>query len=103
MSEELGTSIEFVQVRLKVKDDGRLMGVVVLDRIVPGVTPDYCIHGRTVCILCQQAVWLGNNTLKQVRAGYGPVCLTCARSGILGRATPAGNVADNKRENGPHE
>jgi hypothetical protein len=26
MSEELGTSIEFVQVRLKVEDDGRLWG-----------------------------------------------------------------------------
>lgn len=66
-------------------DDGGL--VVVVERIEPGEPrPDYCIHGRATCYICDEWCWLGEQTYTLVSTGTAtPMCLQCAT-----RILPAG-------------
>jgi hypothetical protein len=77
--------------------------VVVLDRIEPGVTPDYCVHGRATCIACPEWVWLGDETYELVKSGAAlPLCQPCATKYVT-RGTPKiGKVKDHRRADGPH-
>lgn len=43
--------------------------VVILERIEPGVTPSYCVHGRTTCYWCEEWCWLGSETYELVASG----------------------------------
>lgn len=53
--------------------------VVLLERVEPGVTPDYCVHGKTTCYRCDDWCWLGSETYETVRAGNAtPLCMQCA-------------------------
>lgn len=53
--------------------------VIVLERIKPGVEPDFCVHGQTQCYHCDHWCWLGDNTFKMVRRGQArPLCWECA-------------------------
>jgi hypothetical protein len=78
--------------------------VVVLDRVEPGVTPDYCIHGKTACYSCDEWCWLGDKSFELVRAGDAiGVCLQCATElGARLQGTRVGNVDDHRRADGPH-
>lgn len=70
--------------------DGSSM-VVVLERIEPGVTPDYCVHGRVTCYFCDEWCWLGDKTHDQVISGKAaPICLECATEKIPQTSPPGG-------------
>jgi hypothetical protein len=78
--------------------------VVLLDRVQPGVTPDYCVHGQATCAGCGQWVWLGDKTYRVVADGKAaPLCLDCAREVIPPDVTRAENLRDHRRADGPHE
>ena len=78
--------------------------VIVLDVIEPGVTPDYCCHGRTTCIGCSEWVWLGHKSVEVVQNGEAlPLCLPCAIKNIPDDSNRLGRVEDHKRADGPHE
>jgi hypothetical protein len=78
--------------------------VVVLDRSEPGdPLPDYCVHGRTTCIGCNEWVWLGNKTLDVVASGKAaPLCRQCAIRQMPPDLRPYDHVTDNRRADGPH-
>jgi hypothetical protein len=78
--------------------------VIVLDVIEPGVEPDYCTHGRTTCIACDEWVWLGHDTLPVVQSGEAlPICVRCATRLIPPESEMLRNVRDHRREDGPHD
>lgn len=76
---------------------------VVLERITAGVTPDYCVHGRTKCLRCNTWCHLGSETGKIVERGEAsPLCVECA----VEAAKPGGLIAsvrDHRRADGPHQ
>lgn len=77
--------------------------VIVLDRVIPDTEPDYCIHGRTRCIHCQQWCWLGAGTIKVVSDGTAsPICRQCAAE-VIKPGGFIGNVHDHRRADGPHQ
>ncbi len=69
--------------------------IVVLERIEPGVVPDYCVHGKVTCYLrCGEWCWLGSQTYEIVRAGEAaPVCMECAIK--LNEMHPLGDPTSN--------
>ena len=78
--------------------------VVVLEVIVPGEIPDYCTHGRTTCIACDEWCWLGHATVRIVSDGEAlPLCRPCAVKLIPPNAKLLGHVEDHRRADGPHE
>jgi hypothetical protein len=70
--------------------------IVVLERIEPGVTPDYCVHGKTTCHKCQDWCWLGANTYAEVVKGDTlPMCIECATEvGVHLHGVPVRNLRD---------
>lgn len=77
--------------------------VVMLDRIEPGVTPDYCVHGKVTCHWCPEWCWLGDNTYELVASGEAaPMCRQCGAEWIPKGMTPMGNAEDHRRADGPH-
>ena len=77
--------------------------VVVLDRVVPGIEPDYCIHGRATCVTCKEWVWLGSNTVQAVtNREVLPMCMECARAHIPPTVRATTNLTDHRRADGPH-
>lgn len=78
--------------------------VVVLDRIEPGETPPYCIHGRVTCAGgCGEWLWLGDKTHDLVLSGRAaPLCKPCALRLIPPTARRTGHVDDHRRADGPH-
>lgn len=52
---------------------------VIVERIVAGHEPDYPIHGRTRCMVCDNWCWLGAETLGTIeRLEAVPWCQQCA-------------------------
>lgn len=83
--------------------DGRLAAVVVLERVEPGVTPVYCVHGRATCFRCGEWCWLGDETHKVVKARQAtPLCIQCANATIPPGSVPSTQVRDHRRTEGPH-
>jgi hypothetical protein len=80
------------------------MDAVLLDRIEPGWTPPYCIHGSCPCIGgCGEWLWLGDQTYEVVASGRAaPLCLPCARRLAPPGTVPATNLNDHRRADGPH-
>jgi hypothetical protein len=79
--------------------------VIVLERIVEGETPDYCVHGRATCMgNCGEWVWLGSETVKVVQKGdHMPLCRECAAVMLpVGKQMPIGHIDDHRRADGPH-
>jgi hypothetical protein len=79
-------------------------GAVVLERVEPGVTPEYCTHGKTDCRYCGEWCWLGDKTYEAVSSGaYFGVCLQCAQKYFTPHhLTPHGNIRDHRRADGSH-
>lgn len=78
--------------------------VVVLDRIEPGVTPEYCCHGRTPCTRCGDWCWLGHRTHEVVFTGQAlPLCLQCAEAVIPRDTELIEHIRDHRRADGAHE
>ena len=75
--------------------------VVVLDRVVAGYEPDYCIHGYATCACCQHVVYLGSETADLAINGSVPVCRECANE-HFSDLIPATQVQDHKTADGPH-
>ena len=86
------------------RDPSGSMGVLVLERIEPGVTPDYCIHGKATCHWCNEWCWLGDQTHDLVASGeVAPICLQCAtRVFPPDGLRPVEHVHDHRRADGPH-
>lgn len=84
-----------------------MASVVVLDLISEVAVPDYCVHGKTRCVGCDQWCHLGTNTFETVANGKAlPMCKTCLRfqEQMTGTAPELlGNVEDRPRSQGPHE
>ncbi len=80
------------------------MRAIVLDRIEPGETPPYCIHGRSTCMGgCNEWVWLGSETAKLVQSGQAvPLCRECATRLVAPTSTLVRNISDHMRIDGPH-
>lgn len=81
--------------------------VVLLDRVVFGVTPAYCLHGRAACVRCRNWCHLGHETERMVTTGEAlPLCMACAlelrNSGVLPARPASGRVHDHRRSAGPH-
>lgn len=78
--------------------------IVVLERIVAGEVPDYCIHGRVQCHRCELWCYLGDRTHELVKAGETvPMCVECATEiGVHLHGAPKANVGDHRRADGPH-
>jgi hypothetical protein len=78
--------------------------IVVLDRIEPGIQPDYCTHGRTTCIGgCGNWLWLGDKTHDVVADGLAePICRECAGRLIPPDTQPVDHITDRRRTEGPH-
>lgn len=84
-------------------DDQETCTVIVLDRIEPGVTPEYCCHGRTPCIRCQEWCWLGHSSFDVVFTGQAVgVCKQCANTVIPAGTEVASRAVDHLRKDGPH-
>jgi len=85
--------------------DGK-MGLVVLERVEPGVVPDYCVHGKVSCYRCDEWCWLGDHTYELVVSGkYAGICLECAARILPSDAREkyfSGNAEDHRRAEGPH-
>lgn len=78
--------------------------VIVLDRIEPGVTPEYCCHGRTPCVRCDEWCWLGHASHDVVFTGQAlPLCKQCAHEAIPPDVRATSRVDDHLRADGPHE
>lgn len=76
--------------------EGRLAAVV-LDAVEAGVDPPYCVHGKTTCYVCEDWVWLGDQTYELVAAGKAaPVCRACAAKHFQG-LEPSGRIEDTGR------
>lgn len=77
---------------------------VVLDRVEPGVTPPYCVHGRATCSGgCGEWLWLGDKTHDAVKSGdVAPICHQCAARLLPPDARRVGNIRDHRRADGPH-
>jgi hypothetical protein len=75
---------------------------IVLDRIEPGVIPEYCTHGRATCGVCQEWVWLGHASHDVVKTRQAaPLCMQCANQ--YGDPSKISNhVQDHRRADGPH-
>lgn len=73
--------------------------VVILDRIEPGHTPPYCIHGRTTCVGgCNEWLWLGSRTHAAVASGRAaPICHPCAARLVPAGAQLSGHLNDHRR------
>lgn len=79
------------------------VGVVLLDRVVEGVTPDYCTHGYISCVQCSHLCWMGDETAKALTAGgIYPLCLDCAPDVIPADAKFTEHLDDHLRADGPH-
>lgn len=79
--------------------------IVVLDRVIQGHVTEYCIHGYTICVMCQHPVYCGSESIKVLRdTNTLPVCVQCAKEklNVDGRQ-PDGHVNDHRRADGPHE
>jgi hypothetical protein len=78
--------------------------VVVLDRVEPGRTPPYCIHGRASCVGgCGEWVWLGDQTHEVVVSGMAaPLCMQCAKQLIPPDVERLAQLEDHRRADGPH-
>lgn len=92
------------------EDQGQVLtGVIVLDRVVEGVTPEYCLHGSAQCVRCHNWVHLGHETSKVVQSGQAhPVCMECVHELVASGEWPAdqkpsSHVQDHRRADGPHE
>lgn len=82
---------------------GEHAAVVLLDRVVAGVTPEYCTHGYASCVNCGQLCWLGHETERAVSAAEAyPLCLDCAREVIPPDMRPTERLEDHRRADGPH-
>lgn len=83
---------------------GEQVGVVILDRVVEGVTPDYCTHGYISCVSCSNLCWMGDQTQKVLTSGERifPLCLTCAPSVVPPDHPVVRRVDDHRRADGPH-
>jgi hypothetical protein len=93
------TGVQLVQP--KRKNGG--VDIVLLDRIEPGVTPEYCIHGQTACFGCNEWCWLGDKTYEVVASGgAAPLCMQCAHQMIPRDVEPKHNIRDHRRADGPH-
>lgn len=84
--------------------EGDRTNVVLLERVVEGVEPEYCIHGYVSCVHCRHLCWLGSETEKLVRRrGTYPLCLDCARKLVTRDQRVAAHIADHRRVDGPHD
>lgn len=71
--------------------------VVVLERIADAETPEYCIHGKTRCLNCNEWCWLGSETYSLVSAGGAtPLCLDCAKVLLKDQGYPARTLFDHR-------
>lgn len=96
------TDNPFVKLVEPRKIAGRV-GVVILDRVEPGVTPEYCVHGKSTCYTCQEWVWLGDKTYEVVASGRAaPLCLQCAPQVLPQSVRPSERIQDHRRAEGPH-
>lgn len=76
---------------------------VVLERIEPGTTPEYCTHGRVTCGICDEWLWLGDQTHQMVRSSEAkPICIECATKHFPPGSRPTSRVDDHRRADGPH-
>ena len=79
------------------------VGVVLLERVEPGVTPEYCIHGKTPCYHCSDWCWLGDQTHDVVLSGRAvPLCMQCATELLPKGSEPKERLHDHRRADGPH-
>jgi hypothetical protein len=79
------------------------MDVIALDRIEPGVVPEYCTHGRATCVRCDEWVWLGHASHDVVVSGQAqPMCLQCVTRYVPRGWPIAEHVHDHRRADGPH-
>jgi hypothetical protein len=94
------TDVQFID-----RPKGGGQNIVVLDRIEPDFTPDYCTHGRATCITCDEWVWLGHNTHEVVASKQAyPMCLQCAKKNVAQEGTKyMGRITDHRRADGPHD
>ena len=69
---------------------------VVVEQIVPGTDPDYCVHGRTRCMRCDHWCWLSPDTFPIVSSGSAtPLCVECAIvAGLHEKGTYLGRAGD---------
>lgn len=70
--------------------------VVILDRIEPGETPSYHVHGKTTCYWCGEWCWLGSQTYELVSSGEAAgMCRQCGADLIPQGMTKLGHVDDH--------
>ena len=68
--------------------------MVVLERVEPGVVPDYCVHGTVTCFNCNDWCWLGDKTFEVVSAGKATgMCMQCAIE--INEKYPLGDPIEN--------
>lgn len=71
--------------------------VVVLERVEPGITPDYHACGKVTCYKCEDWCWLGTETFKLVTdERVCPLCQTCAAEVLPPEAVRLRNANDAK-------
>ena len=85
---------------------GEKMPVIILDRVVKGVVPEYCTHGYAECVACRELCWLGDKTAEIVNAREAlALCMECAKLHIPPEAVALKHrmqVQDHRRADGPH-
>lgn len=85
---------EFPEVTLVTPTSG---AVLILERVEPGVTPEYCVHGKTTCLWCDEWCWLGEHSYDVVIEGQAsPMCRECAAELIPPDSKPVRNVHDGQ-------
>jgi len=87
------TSIDMVTIE---RGEGGNPSVIILERIEPGVIPEYCTHGKVPCYWCQDWCWLGSETYKIVKSGSAaPMCLDCAAKLLPPGSRPTDTLHDH--------
>ena len=88
------------------RDREKGMTMLVLERVEPGRTPEYCIHGKVTCYACDEWCWLGDETYKLVKGGEAVgICIECATKRFppeVADRGPVRHVRDHRRADGPH-
>lgn len=101
------TDVSFVDPKRSPDGGG---AVIILERIVEGVTPDYCTHGKVTCYWCGEWCWLGDQSYDIVRSGdAASMCMECAnekwtkaQAEGIPLPRPLKNAGDHLRKDGPH-
>lgn len=76
---------------------------MVLDQVVKGWEPPYCIHGYAPCLVCNAECYLGSETVKiALEDQVVTICVACATKHLIDYEQ-SDHIRDHLRADGIHD